>query len=51
MLKFLPIFIIPILASCSTLQSTKVNEASEVITADLARLGADNFRKSAKAAE
>ena len=37
MYKFLPIFIIPILASCSTLQSTKTTEASEVVTADLAR--------------
>jgi Cu-Zn family superoxide dismutase len=37
MRKFLTIFIIPILASCSTLQSPKAAEASEVLTADLAR--------------
>ena len=37
MRKYLPIFILPILASCSTLQSTKGAETSEVITADLAR--------------
>ena len=37
MRKFLKIFIIPILASCSTLQSPMAVEASEVITADLAR--------------
>ena len=37
MRKFLTIFIIPILASCSTLQSPMAVEASEVITADLAR--------------
>jgi Cu-Zn family superoxide dismutase len=37
MRKFLPIFIIPILASCSTMQSTKTAEVSEVVTADLAR--------------
>jgi Cu-Zn family superoxide dismutase len=37
MLKFLPVIIIPILASCATLQSAKTAEASEVLTADLAR--------------
>ena len=37
MLKILPIFIIPVLASCSTLQSAKTAEVSEVLTADLAR--------------
>jgi len=37
MRKILPIFIIPILASCSTLQSIETAEVSEVLTADLAR--------------
>jgi Cu-Zn family superoxide dismutase len=37
MRKLLPIIIIPILASCATLQSTKTAEVSEVLTADLAR--------------
>jgi Cu-Zn family superoxide dismutase len=37
MRKLLPIVMIPILASCSTLQSPKGAEASEVITADLTR--------------
>jgi Cu-Zn family superoxide dismutase len=37
MLKLLPILIIPILASCTTLQSAKTAEVSEVVTADLAR--------------
>ena len=37
MRKFLPIFIIPVLASCSTMQSAKTADASEVVTADLAR--------------
>ena len=39
MLKFLPIFVFPILASCATMPATKAVEASEVVTADLA--GAD----------
>ena len=34
---YLPIFIIPALASCTTMQSAKSVEVSEVITADLAR--------------
>ena len=37
MRNFLPILIIPLLASCSTLQSSKSAEVSEVVTADLAR--------------
>ena len=37
MRKFMPIFIIPVLASCSTMQSAKTAEVSEVVTADLAR--------------
>ena len=37
MRNFLPILIIPVLASCSTLQSSKSAEVSEVVTADLAR--------------
>jgi len=37
MRKLLPIVMIPILASCLTLQSPKGAEASEVITADLTR--------------
>jgi Cu-Zn family superoxide dismutase len=37
MRKLLPIFIIPVLASCATLQSVKTAEVSEVLTADLAR--------------
>ena len=37
MRKFLPIFVIPVLASCSTMQSAKTADASEVVTADLAR--------------
>ena len=37
MRTFLTIFIIPILASCSTLQPPKAAEASEVVTAELAR--------------
>lgn len=38
MSKYLPIFILPILAICSSLQSIKAAEAPEVITADLARV-------------
>ena len=37
MRKFMPILIIPVLASCSTMQSVKTAEVSEVVTADLAR--------------
>lgn len=37
MRKFLPIFIIPVLASCSTMQSATTADVSEVVTADLAR--------------
>lgn len=37
MRKFLPIFIIPLLASCSTMQSATTADVSEVVTADLAR--------------
>jgi Cu-Zn family superoxide dismutase len=37
MRKLLPIIIIPILASCSTLQSAKTAEVYKVVTADLAR--------------
>lgn len=37
MRRFLPILIIPVVASCSTLSSTSAVEVSEVITADLAR--------------
>ncbi len=37
MRNFLPILIIPVLASCSTLQSSKSVEVTEVVTADLAR--------------
>lgn len=37
MRKFMPIFIIPVLASCSTMQSAKTVDVSEVVTADLAR--------------
>ena len=37
MRNFLPILILPVLASCSTLQSSKSAEVSEVVTADLAR--------------
>ena len=37
MRAFLPILVIPILASCTTMQSAKSVEVSEVITADLAR--------------
>ena len=35
--KYLPIFIFPFLASCSTLQSMNATDTSEVITADLTR--------------
>ena len=37
MRNYLPIFIIPALASCTTMQSARTAEVSEVITADLAR--------------
>ena len=37
MRNYLPIFIVPILASCTTIQSAKSVEVSEVMTADLAR--------------
>ena len=37
MRNFLPILIIPVLAGCSTLQSSKSVEVTEVVTADLAR--------------
>lgn len=37
MRNFLPILIIPVLASCATMQSSKSAEVSEVVTADLAR--------------
>ena len=37
MRNYLSIFIIPVLASCTTMQSAKSVEVSEVITADLAR--------------
>jgi Cu-Zn family superoxide dismutase len=37
MRNYLPIFIIPVLASCTTMQPAKSAEVSEVITADLAR--------------
>jgi Cu-Zn family superoxide dismutase len=37
MRAFLPVLLIPVLASCSTLMSTKSGEVSEVVTADLAR--------------
>lgn len=37
MRAFLPVLLIPVLASCSTLQSSKSVEVSEVVTADLAR--------------
>jgi Cu-Zn family superoxide dismutase len=37
MRNYLPIFIIPVLASCTTMPSAKSVEVSEVITADLAR--------------
>jgi Cu-Zn family superoxide dismutase len=38
MRNYLPIFIIPVLASCTTMQPAKSVEVSEVITADLARV-------------
>ena len=37
MRNYLPIFIIPVLTSCTTMQPAKSVEVSEVITADLAR--------------
>ena len=37
MRNYLSIFFIPVLASCTTMQSAKSVEVSEVITADLAR--------------
>jgi Cu-Zn family superoxide dismutase len=37
MRNYLPIFIIPVLASCTTMQSAKSVEVSEVVTAELAR--------------
>ena len=37
MRAFLPILLIPVLASCATLMPTKSGEASEVVTAELAR--------------
>ena len=37
MRNYLPIFIIPVLANCTTMQPAKSVEVSEVITADLAR--------------
>ena len=37
MRKLLPIFVLPLIASCSTLQTADSKAVSEVITADLAR--------------
>jgi Cu-Zn family superoxide dismutase len=37
MRSFLPVLLIPVLASCATLTPTKSGESSEVVTAELAR--------------